>query len=138
MPLRASSSRKRRLTQRNCAASSAETNGSGVRRTCLDSLAVMTAVGAERASALSPVCPPVAPSSGMVMIDMFDSLARYVETGVGCRCCEPLGIASDFEDNESTARREACCLGDAVCSRKPNWVGRDFMFVKRPSQERLL
>src|SRR6266446_1319886 len=138
MPLRASSSRKRRLTQRNFAAASAETNGSGVGRTCLDSFAVITAVGAEKVSALSPVSLPVAASSGMVMIDMFDSLARYVETGVGCRCCEPLGIASDFEDNESTARREACCLGDAVCSRKPNWVGRDFMFVKRPSQERLL
>src|SRR6266446_3421793 len=99
MPLRASSSRKRRLTQRNCAASSAETNGSGVRRTCLDSLAVITALGAEKVSALSPVSPPVAASSGMVMIDMFDSLARYVETGVGCRCCEPLWIASGFGDH---------------------------------------
>ena len=82
---------------------------------------------------------PVAASSGMVMIDMSDSLARYVETGVGCRCCELLGLASaDFEGNESTARREACRLEDAVFSRIPNWVGRDFMFVKRPSQERLL
>src|SRR5437762_3710960 len=26
-------------------------------------------------------------------------------------------------------RREACCLGDAVLSRTPNWVGRRFMFV---------
>src|SRR6266436_6059437 len=106
---------RRRLTQRNCAASSAETNGSGVRRTCLDSLAVVTAAGAEKVSALSPVSPPVAASSGMGMIDMSDSVARYVETGVGCRCCELLGIASaDFEGNESTARREACRLEDAV------------------------
>ncbi len=89
-------------------------------------------------SALPPVSSPVAGSSGMLMIEMSDSLARYVETGVGWRCCESLGIASDFEDKESTARREACCLGDAVCSRKPNWVGRDFIFVRRPSQERLL
>ena len=72
------------------------------------------------------------------MIDMFESLARYVETGVGWRCCEPLGLASDFEGNESTASRGACRLEDAVFSRAPNWVGRDFMFVKRPSQERLL
>jgi hypothetical protein len=99
---------------------------------------VITAVGAEKVSALSPLSPPVAASSGMVMIDMFDSLARYVETGVGCRCCGPLGIASDFEGNESTARREACRLEDAEFSRAPNWVGRDFMFVRRPSQERLL
>src|SRR5258707_14679459 len=124
MPLRASSSRYRRLTQRNCAASSAETNGSGVRRTCLDSLAVITGLGAEKVSALSPVSPPVAASSGLGMIDMFDSPARDVETGVGCRCCEPLGIASDFEGNESTKGREALRLDDAVFSRAPNWVGR--------------
>jgi len=97
----------------------------------------VTAVGAEKVSALSPVSPPVAASSGMEMIDMFDSLARYVETGVGCRCCEPLGIGSEFEGNESTVKREACRLEDAVFSRAPNWVGRDFMFVRRPSQERL-
>src|SRR6266699_1953582 len=37
-----------------------------------------------------------------------------------------------------SAKRGACCLGDAVFSRAPNWVGRDFIFVRRPSQERLL
>src|SRR6266481_4495759 len=92
------------------AASSAETNGSGVRRTRLDSLAVMTPVGAGKGSALSAVSPPVAASSGTVMIEMFEPLARYVETGVGCRCCEPLGIATDFEGNESPTRRGACRL----------------------------
>src|ERR1700693_4162065 len=42
-----------------------------------------------------------------------------------------------FERAFST-KRGACCLGDAVFSRAPNWVGWDFMFVRRPSQERLL
>src|SRR6266849_9887467 len=37
-----------------------------------------------------------------------------------------------------SAKRGACCLGDAVFSRAPNWVGRDFIFVRRPLQERLL
>src|SRR5229473_804805 len=37
-----------------------------------------------------------------------------------------------------SAKRGACCLEDAVFSRAPNWVGRDFMFVRRPLQERLL
>jgi hypothetical protein len=34
--------------------------------------------------------------------------------------------------------RGACCPGDAVFSRRPNWVGRNFMFVRRPLQEPLL
>src|SRR5216117_510031 len=29
-----------------------------------------------------------------------------------------------------SAKRGACCLGDAVFSRTPNWIGRDFMFVR--------
>ena len=37
-----------------------------------------------------------------------------------------------------TAMRESCCLEDAVFSRTPNWVERDFIFARRPSQERLL
>src|SRR2546429_8491462 len=37
-----------------------------------------------------------------------------------------------------SAKRGACCLGDAVFPRVPNWIGRDFIFVRRPSQERLL
>src|SRR5258708_14093136 len=37
-----------------------------------------------------------------------------------------------------SAKHGACCLGDAVFSRAPNWVGQDFIFVRRPSQERLL
>ena len=97
--------------------------------------AYITAVGAEIVSALSPLSSPVAGCSSLLMIDMSDSLARYVETGVDLRCCEPLWIASDFEDNESTARREACCLGNAVFSRAPNWVGRSFMFARQPWQE---
>ena len=34
---------------------------------------------------------------------------------------------ADWVGNERTARHEACCLGDAVFSRAPNWVGRDFI-----------
>src|SRR5437016_5435634 len=53
MPLRANPSRYRRLTQRNRAASSTETNGSGVRGARPNSLAVITVAGAEIVSALS-------------------------------------------------------------------------------------
>ena len=38
---------------------------------------------------------------------------------------------ADWVGNERTARREACCLDDAVFSRTPNWVGRDFMFLRQ-------
>ena len=53
-----------------------------------------------------------------------------------------LGLHSKFTlDSYSDGLSEgrgACCLGDAVFSRAPNWVGLDFIFVRRPSQERLL
>ena len=42
----------------------------------------------------------------------------------------PDGFA-DFKSDELDTRREACCLEDAVFSRTPNWVGRDFIFAKR-------
>src|SRR5258708_34475163 len=137
MPLRASSSRKRRLTQRNCAASSAETNGSGVRRTCLDSLAVTTVAGAEKVPALSPGSPPVATSSCMVMIDLSGSFGRDAKTGVGCRCCKTLERALDIDGNESTVRRGACRLEDAVFSRTPKWRRVGFMLSSLSQKENL-
>ena len=81
--------------------------------------------------ALSPLFPPVAASSGIVMIGLSGSLARDAKTRVGCRLCKPLWAASDVKGNESTVRHEACRLEDAVFSRTPNWVGRDFIFVTR-------
>src|SRR5436309_14500426 len=129
MPLRASPSRYQRLTQRTRSDSSAETNGSGVRGARPNSLAVITVAGAEIVSALSPLCPPVPDSRGIVMIGLSGPLVRDANTRVGCGCCKPLGAASDVKGKESTVRREACCLGDAVLSRTPNWVGRRFMFV---------
>jgi hypothetical protein len=86
----------------------------------------------------SSLSPPVAASSESVVTDSGRSLGRDAKTGADALCCESLGRISDNDGKESTARREACCLGDAVCSHTPNWVGRDFMFVRRPSQERLL
>src|SRR5439155_18231831 len=79
MPLRASPSRYRRLTQRNRAASSAETNGSGVRGARPNSLAVITVAGAEIVSALSPLCPPVPDSRGIVMIGLSGPTTRRSE-----------------------------------------------------------
>src|SRR6266480_2294386 len=102
MPLRASPSRYRRLTQRNRAASSAETNGSGVRGARPNSLAVITVAGAEIVSALSPLCPPVPDSRGIVMIGLSGPLVRDANTRVGCGCCKPLGAASDVKGKEST------------------------------------
>src|SRR5258706_13040322 len=101
--------------------------------TCLHSVAGITVAGAEKASALSPVSPPVAASSGILVIDSSGSLARDAKTGVGCRYCKPLGRGSDIEGNESTLRRGACRLEDAAYSRTPNCVGRVFMIVTRSS-----
>jgi hypothetical protein len=93
----------------------------------------MSVVGAEKVSAhtLSPLSLPVAASSGIVMTDLSGSLARDAKTGVGCRCCKPLGRASVIEGNGSKISREACRLEDAVFSRTPNCVGRDFIYLSR-------
>src|SRR5689334_8785948 len=37
-----------------------------------------------------------------------------------------------------SAKRGACCLGDAVLPRTPNWGVRSFMVARRTSQEHLL
>src|SRR6266481_7760226 len=117
------------------AAASHPINGSN---NSLDSLNALTVAGADEISLPLSLSPPVAASSVLVVTDLRRSLGREAKTGVDGLSFESLGRISDNDDNELTARREACCLGDAVCSRTPNWVGRDFMFVRRPSQERLL
>jgi hypothetical protein len=91
---------------------------------------VITVAGAEKVSALSSHSPAVAASSGMVMIELSGSLAQDAKTGVDGRCRKALGRLSDMDGNESTERREACCLDDAVFSRTPNWVGRVFMLLR--------
>src|SRR5206468_12632508 len=56
------------------------------------------------------------------------------ESSATSEFCSSILVA--FERTFS-AKRGACCLGDAVFSRTPNWIGRDFMFVRQSSQERL-
>src|ERR1700719_2458688 len=53
----------------------------------------------------------------------------------------PLGVPDTSFDcgcERLTARRGACCLGDVVLPRTPNWVGWSFMVARRTSQEHLL
>src|SRR5271168_1296654 len=104
----------------NLAASSQPINGSKSR---LDSLTALTvAVAGKTSVAISP-SPAVAACSGLVVTDSRCSLVRDAKTGAGCPYCEPLGRVPNIDGNESTARRGACCFGDAVFSRTPNWVG---------------
>src|SRR5690349_8609330 len=117
------------------AAASLPSNGSN---TCLDSLVALGVAGTDKTSSPLPLSSPMAASSGSVVTDSRRSPGRDAKTGADALCCESLDRIADNDGKESTARREACCLGDAVCSHTPNWVGRDFMFVRRPLQERLL
>src|SRR5690242_20090495 len=104
----------------NLAAASHPIGGSN---TCFDSLAALTVAGADKTSSPPSLSPPVAAFSGLVVNDWWCSLGWDAKTGVDGLCFESLGRVSDIDGKESTARREACCLGDAVCSRTPNWVG---------------
>jgi hypothetical protein len=45
--------------------------------------------------------------------------------------CNDSTVLAGCGDDELAARRGACCREDAVFSRTPNWVRRDFIFVTR-------
>src|SRR5216684_6375457 len=85
---------------------------------------------------LSP--PPVAPWSGSVSDNSNVSFMGGACSCVSSSCCSFPNSGSDCRIEGLTTRRGACCLGDAVFSRTPNWVGRSFMFARQPSQEHLL
>jgi hypothetical protein len=56
------------------------------------------------------------------------------EADAGPSSCNNSTAVADRGDDELTARREACCLDDAVFSRTPNWVGRVFMLLRGLSE----
>ncbi len=81
--------------------------------------------------------PTVAPFASVSGKSKTSTLA-IPEAEAVASCCNNSTAAAGLGDDELTARRGACCLGDAVFSRIPNWVGRSFMVTRRPSQELLL
>ena len=58
------------------------------------------------------------------MFDLSCLFAKDAKTGVGYRCCKSLERASDIDGNESTVRRGACRLEDAVFSHVKDAVQR--------------
>jgi hypothetical protein len=73
----------------------------------------------------------VAPFWDFVMTAGTGLIEAIADSSIGSFPYKGNGGPSGFNGKELTARREACRLGDAVFSRAPNWVGRDFMFVTR-------
>jgi len=52
--------------------------------------------------------------------------------------CDSFDVPWEMKSVGRTARREECCLEDAVISGLSNWVGRDFIFGAQSSYEHLL
>src|SRR5712692_7672234 len=87
---------------------------------------------------LFPLPPPVIPFSVSVSEQVQFSVIEDIRSQDFMSSCSFTDGVSDCRGDGLTARREACCLEDAVFSRTPNWVGRSFMFARRPLQEPLL
>ena len=85
-----------------------------------------------------PLLFPVVPFSGSVSDKLKLSVIEDICSQDCVSSCSFTDGLSDCRGDGLTARREACCLEDAVFSRTPNWVGRSFMFARRPLQEPLL
>jgi hypothetical protein len=86
---------------------------------------------------LSRSFPTVAPFASVSGKSKTSTLPVPDGDAVASSCNNSTALAGSGE-GELTARREACCLKDAVFPRAPNWVGRSFMIARRPSQVRLL
>src|SRR6266576_2269716 len=77
--------------------------------------------------------PPVAPSALCGSVNDNSNVSLIGGTG-SFELLPGHSVAenrSDCTTEAFIARRGACCLDDAVFSRTPNWVGRDFMFLRQ-------
>jgi len=66
------------------------------------------------------------------------SLGKVVSGNDGAFPCDSFDVLLEMKSVRRTARREECCLEDALFSGLSNWVGRGFIFVTQSSYERLL
>jgi hypothetical protein len=68
-----------------------------------------------------------------------DDLNSSLDDDIRCTDILSLSLQSkitlDLNGDGLGEWRGACCLGDAVFSRTPNWVGRSFLFARQPWQE---
>src|SRR5580704_1359892 len=84
-------------------------------------------------SLTSPSSSPVAACCDAVSEVVLRTASDLLICGEGHRASGlPTSTHVGFE-RTSTPKRETCCLGDAVFSRTPNWVGRRFMIVTQSS-----
>src|SRR5229473_8100073 len=92
---------------------------------------------AERSARVLP-SPPVAACCDAACRRLLLPSASAPARGESSATSEFSSLIQIAFERAFSANRGACCLGDAVFSRTPNWVGRSFMFGRRLSQERLL